>query len=113
MTFRIVRAGLAVAALLGAALAAAAGKPLEVKIERDGRYAVDSFILGYHELIGYLGDLHETEGLEAVAVVGNGRLTPEKEAEFIAIAGHAGVKPFVKEGRSLRPLGDAANEPAQ
>ncbi len=87
-----------------------AGKddPREVKLTRDGRYQIDEYELGGPELTGYLGELHETEGVDAVVL--QGRFTPEQEQKFADVAKKAGVKAYVG-GRSTRR--EAGSEPQQ
>ena len=83
--------------LLAAGFATAGKRDIrEVKLERDGRYSIDQYRLGGAELTGYLGELLETEGLQAVVL--SGKPTPEQEGKFADAARKAGVKAFVKEG---------------
>jgi hypothetical protein len=84
--------------------AAAKEKRVEVTVERDGRYAVDSFILGAIELVGYLADLKETDGIEAAVLVPNGQGDEESRRKFADAARKAGVKAYVEEKRTLREL---------
>ena len=93
--------------LATAATAVAAKRDVrEVTLERDGRYSIDRYVMGGAELTGYLGELQETEGLEAVVL--KGRHTPEQEEKFAAAAKKAGVKAYVEEDGAQREAGSAA-----
>ena len=81
----------------------------EIKMARDGRFEIDHYILGGPELIGYLGEIHETEGVDSVVL--GGRFTSEQESRFSQLVRKAGVKPFVKEGRTRREAGSAEQQP--
>src|SRR5687768_8797298 len=86
-------------------VAAAAGKhdPREVTLTRDGLYSIDNYILGGVELTGYLGELHEADGVQGVVL--QGRFTPEQEAKFAEVAKRAGVKAYVRQGGENRQAG--------
>ena len=96
----------ALALLFAAGAAVAKEKRIEVTVERDGRFAVDSFILGGIELVGYLADLKETDGIEAAVLVRNGQGSDEAQRKFADAAHKAGVKAYVEEKNELRELVD-------
>lgn len=92
------------AVLLLSSLAFAKDAAREVRIERDGRYSIDSFILGGAELVGYLGDLKETEGVTSVVLLRSDDATSEQEHKLAGIAADVGMKAYAKRGGRLREL---------
>ena len=91
--------------LLLVSVAATAGKrdPREVTLTRDGRYEIDNYILGGAEMTGYLGELHEADGVQGVVL--QGKFTPEQDAKFADVAKKAGVKAYVRDGGENREAG--------
>jgi hypothetical protein len=100
----VVARAIALALMFVAGAALAKEKRVEVKVERDGRYAIDSFILGSIELVGYLADLKETDGVEAAVLIKNGQGNDETQRKFADAAHKAGVKAYVEEKNELREL---------
>ena len=94
--------------LLLVSVAAMAGKrdPREVTLTRDGRYEIDNYLLGGAEMTGYLGELHEVDGVQGVVL--QGKFTPEQEAKFADVAKKAGIKAYVRDGGENRAAGPAS-----
>ena len=104
------RIAIALLSLLLASTAYAAKRDVrDVTLTRDGRYSIDEYELGGAELTGYLGELHETEGVDRVRL--EGRFTPEQEAKFHEAARRAGVKAFVVEGGKEREAAAGGHQP--
>ena len=94
----------AIAALSFTSLAFAKDEERDVRIERDGRYSIDDFILGGHELVGYLGELKETEGVTGIVLVRSENATPEQQQHLAQLAADAGVKAFARRGGKMQEL---------
>ena len=103
------RTPMIVLSLLLSTAAFAKGDFREIKVLDDGRFEIDHYILGGAELIGYLGEIHETEGVDSVVL--RGRFTAAQETRFSELVRKAGVKPFVKEGRTRREATGAEQQP--
>jgi hypothetical protein len=90
-------------AFAGVALAGGAPKSIEVKVETDGKYDVEAYRFGSAELVGFLGDVKDEKGVQAVVWVGKGA-SSEREADLAKLAARAGMKAFFKESGKLREL---------
>ena len=88
--------------LLVAGVAAAKSGWREVKLEKDGRYGVDSFVMKGADLIGYFEEIKETERVTDVVLVSKTPVAAKEENRFAGIAEKAGLKAHSKEGRPLR-----------
>ena len=95
--------------ILASAAVAAKRDVRDVTLTRDGRYSIDEYEFGGIQLTGYLGELHETEGLERVRLTG--RFTPQQEASFHEAARRAGVEAFVVEGGKEREATAEGEQP--
>ena len=76
----------------------------DVKIERDGRYSIDDFILGGPELVGYLGELKETEGVTGIVLLRSEDATPEQQHRLAGLAADAGIKAYSRRGGKLQEI---------
>lgn len=94
----------AIAALAFSSLAFAKDAERDVRIERDGRYSIDDFILGGHELVGYLGELKETEGVTGIVLLRSEDATTEQQQQLAQLAADAGVKAYAKRGGKMQEL---------
>ena len=94
----------AIAVLSFSSLAFAKDEERDVRIERDGRYSIDDFILGGHELVGYLGELKETEGVTGVVLLRSEDATAEQQQSLAKLAADAGIKAYAKRGGKLQEL---------
>lgn len=74
----------------------------EVKLEKDGRYGVDSFVMKGADLIGYFEEIKETERVTDVVLVSKTPVPAKEENRFSGIAEKAGLKAHIKEGRQMR-----------
>ena len=95
--------------ILASAAFAAKRDVREVTLTRDGRYSIDEYEFGGAELTGYLGELHESEGVDRVRL--EGRFTPEQEAKLHEAARRAGVRAFVVEGGKEREAAAGGQQP--
>ena len=96
----------AIAALSFSSLVFAKDEERDVRIERDGRYSIDDFILGGPELVGYLGELKETEGVTGIVLLRSEDTTPEQQHHLAQLAADAGIKAYAKRGGKMQELAD-------
>lgn len=92
------------AMLVLSTLSFAKDRPREINVDREGRYSIDDYILGDDELIGYLGELKETEGVTEVVFRGRRIEDPAVQHECAVIAQQAGVKGWRRSGKQLESL---------
>jgi hypothetical protein len=95
----------ATALLLATSLALARSKQqVDVSLAKDGRYAVDAYIMGGVELVGYFGELKETEGAVSAVLHVKGAASPEQQDAFAKLAGRAELKAYVDDDGELREI---------
>lgn len=88
--------------LVVAAMAQAKSGWRDVKLEKDGRYAVDTFVMKGADLIGYFEEIKESERVTDVVLVSKQPVNAKEENRFSGIAEAAGLKAHIKEGRAMR-----------